>query len=150
MRKVILTMIALGTCICTTEAQDPARYRVAEEFVKVIDLEKTIDQTLGMMRKRMTEQIKMMHPGSDPTQLEAADKTMAVIEAEMSWDRLKEDYIKVYAETFTVEEMNGIIAFYHSPAGKAFAAKQPELNKGMMKISQKMMMRVAPMLKRQR
>ena len=66
------------------------------------------------------------------------------ISREFSWDKMKEDYITLYADTFTEEELKGIIAFYKSPAGQAFIQKQPELMKRSMELSQKLMLKFMP------
>jgi len=42
------------------------------------------------------------------------------------------------------EEPKELIAFYQSPAGKAFMAKQPELMRKSMQLSQKTMMSLMP------
>lgn len=55
----------------------------------------------------------------------------------MNWDNVKQDYISVYVDTFTEQELKGIIGFYKSPAGKAFVKKSPEMMKRSMDISQK-------------
>jgi len=69
---------------------------------------------------------------------------MDMLAQEFSWDKLKEDYITLYAETFTEDEMKGAIAFYKSPAGQAFITKQPEVVRRSMELSQKMMMQIMP------
>ena len=49
------------------------------------------------------------------------------------------DKIKVYADTFTEEELKGLISFYKSPVGQKFIEKTPELMKRSMELSQKRM-----------
>ena len=41
--------------------------------------------------------------------------------------RYVEHMSKVYAETYTAEELEGLIAFYSSPVGQSVLAKAPEL-----------------------
>ncbi|MGA1197950.1 MAG: DUF2059 domain-containing protein, partial [Candidatus Latescibacterota bacterium] len=59
---------------------------------------------------------------------------------------IKADYIELYAEVFTEDELKGLINFYESPIGKAYIKKQPELTQKSMMLSQKMMMKVMPKL----
>ena len=40
----------------------------------------------------------------------------AIIRKEINWADLKGAYMKLYAETFTQEEVDGLLAFYRSPA----------------------------------
>ena len=62
----------------------------------------------------------------------------------LRWDKLKDDYVALYAETFTAEEMKDLIAFYKSPTGQAFTRKQPELTRRTVEMSQKLMMQIMP------
>jgi len=43
----------------------------------------------------------------------------------LSWDSLESLYLKVYGETFSQQEIDGMTAFYASPAGQAVIAKMP-------------------------
>ena len=43
------------------------------------------------------------------------------------WRQLTQEEIKIYADLFTADELRGLIAFYESPTGKAFRAKQPQI-----------------------
>jgi tetratricopeptide (TPR) repeat protein len=54
-------------------------------------------------------------------------KLLALTQAELGWPALKDLYAQVYAESFTQDEIDGLIAFYGSPAGRALAEKQPQL-----------------------
>jgi hypothetical protein len=66
-------------------------------------------------------------------------KMIAIMKDELSWDKLKVSFVQVYRETFSQEEIDGIIAFYQSPAGQAFIDKQPELMKNTMAVMQQHM-----------
>ena len=72
---------------------------------------------------------------------------MDLIAKEMSWDNLKDDYISIYAETFTEEELKGIIKFYKTPIGQKFVKETPELMKRSMEISRKQMKELMPKIK---
>ena len=54
-------------------------------------------------------------------------------------------YIQIYQESFTQEEIDGMIAFYQSPAGAAFVRKMPVVMEKSMRIMQ---VRIAPMMER--
>lgn len=66
-------------------------------------------------------------------------KLMANMKAELSWDKMKDLYIQVYSETFTQEDINGLLEFYGSPAGKAFVAKMPMVMQRTMTLMQEKM-----------
>ncbi|HEY5228683.1 MAG TPA: DUF2059 domain-containing protein [Opitutaceae bacterium] len=83
-----------------------------------------------------------------PEQQRIADtlraKVSATLGAEMSWDKLKPFYTQVYTEAFTQEEVDGLTAFYESPAGKAFVAKVPTAMRKAMALIQA---QVSPVLR---
>lgn len=43
----------------------------------------------------------------------------------LSWDSMESLYLKVYGDTFSQQEIDGMTAFYSSPAGQAVIAKMP-------------------------
>lgn len=43
----------------------------------------------------------------------------------LNWDNMLPMYVKVYQESLTQEELNGMIAFYKTPAGQAMIRKMP-------------------------
>ncbi len=45
----------------------------------------------------------------------------------MDWEGIKEDMIQAYGETFTRQELRGLIDFYSTPAGQGYVEKQGEL-----------------------
>ena len=52
-------------------------------------------------------------------------KMKAVIDDELSWDKIKGAYIRIYSDNFSQEQIDGLIAFYQTPTGQAFAEHQP-------------------------
>jgi hypothetical protein len=54
-----------------------------------------------------------------------------IITEEMGWAKVKENYANIYASHFTQEEVDGLIAFYQSTAGKAFLKKMPKVTEEM-------------------
>jgi hypothetical protein len=66
-------------------------------------------------------------------------KMIAIMKDELSWAKIKDGFVQVYRETFSQVEIDGIIAFYKSPAGQAFIDKQPALMKNTMTLMQQRM-----------
>jgi hypothetical protein len=42
----------------------------------------------------------------------------------MSWEALREDYIKIYMEEFTEKELKEMMSFFRTDTGKKMASKQ--------------------------
>ncbi len=62
----------------------------------------------------------------------------------MDWDKLKPEYAQLYMETFTQEEVDGLLAFYRSPAGRAMIEKMPLLMNKSLQLSQARMQKLMP------
>jgi len=77
------------------------------------------------------------------------NKVVAQVEERMSWDKLKPEYMKVYADVFSEEEITGIVAFYKTPIGHAMLDKMPLLMSKSMEISQRRMAGLMPEIQRQ-
>jgi hypothetical protein len=72
-----------------------------------------------------------------PEQHAQFEKVMArvvgAMQEELSWERLRALYFKLYRETFQQEDVDGMLAFYRSPAGEAMLAKMPLLMQNLMR-----------------
>lgn len=73
------------------------------------------DATRG---KTMTPQLQQVLETLPP-------KLTAIMREEISWAKLKPMYIAIYKESFSQEEVDGLNAFYDSPAGVAYVNKLP-------------------------
>jgi hypothetical protein len=63
----------------------------------------------------------------------------ALMREELGWEKMAPRYRVLYRETFTQEEVDGLIAFYRSPAGAALVKKMPVLIQQVMAMTQSMM-----------
>jgi hypothetical protein len=66
---------------------------------------------------------------------------------ELSWQKLKPLYVQIYRESFEQEEVDGLVAFYASPAGKAMLDKMPTVMQKSMAITQPLMQSLIPKMK---
>ena len=71
-----------------------------------------------------------------------SSKFSQIIREEMSWAKMQPLYVQIYRESFTEEEIAGLLAFYTSPAGVAYIEKIPVVLQKSMVIMQA---RMAPM-----
>jgi hypothetical protein len=71
-------------------------------------------------------------------------KVVELLRSSASWKALEPDFVKLYSDAYTEEELDGILAFYRSPVGRAMLAKAPELTEQSIAISQRRMTALAP------
>jgi formylglycine-generating enzyme required for sulfatase activity len=163
MRTAILVLLVAGlglngNCL---KAQDASRRALAEELLNEMDMKGNLEKSFAMVKrvipsqmarmKQAMEKAKNRAAGTPETAAAMQDKMtkattrmMDGLARDMSWAKVKDDYIALYAETFTEEELRGLVAFYKSPAGRAFAKKQPELVRRSMELTQKRMLQWMP------
>jgi hypothetical protein len=63
---------------------------------------------------------------------------------EMSWEKLKPEFVAAYAEVFSEQEMHDLAAFYKTPLGQKVLDKMPQLSAKGMQIAQKHMAEIMP------
>ena len=150
MRKMIGLMAAgLVLSVGIANAQEASRRAMAEELLNLMNVQESIQKSIAMLKEMIPAQMEKINQATGqaivPSNVSShTGKMMDVIAQELSWNKMKDDYITLYAETYTEDEMKGIIAFYKSPAGQAFTKKQPELMKRSMELNQKLMIQIMP------
>jgi hypothetical protein len=148
MKFVLICALIAAPLALADEASKGAK---VEQLLTIMNVEKQqkvmMDQmsqmVIGQVRAQMAQQGNV--PPAEVAKLEDRQKKLfALIQQETSWDKMKPIYIKSYADTFTEPEIDGILAFYKSPAGKAMVDKQPDLNTKIMTSLQSQMADLMP------
>jgi hypothetical protein len=125
-------LIALAV-VCTAfaaHAGTPSDQSVSD-LLDASRMDKTIDQMMTQMDVGMKNSMQQSLRGRNLTseQQAAANKLAndmsGIMKEEISMAKLKPIYLQVYKETFSQEEINGLLAFYRSPIGKTFVEKLP-------------------------
>lgn len=62
------------------------------------------------------------------------NELMPIIRSEISWEKRRPIYLKLYKDTFSQEEVDDLNAFYESKSGKAYLRKMPVVS-ALVKIS---------------
>ena len=153
-KMCILIVVGVFALLSLSYAQEDVRKQLAEELLLLMEVDKNIERTFEMVKQMQMDQVKNI---GLPKELSKEDsekiasmqgKIMDIMVKEMGWDNLKEDFIDIYVDVFTKEELEGIIAFYKTPVGQKFIKKQPELMQKSMQISQKQMVTIMPKIQK--
>lgn len=105
----------------------------AEELLQLTHMDRLMTQMLDQMSMRMKttadEQAASMHmtPAQKTLYDDYQQKLSQLLASNLTWDKMKPIMVQVYSDTYTDQELDGILAFYRSPAGQAMVAKSPEL-----------------------
>jgi len=73
-------------------------------------------------------------------------RIIALLRSEYSFSRYEPQLIAIYQATFTESEIQGMLRFYRSSAGRAFTRKMPLVTQQSMRIAQQMVADTAPQL----
>lgn len=141
---VVIAMIVFVMAGVCANAQDQPERALAEEMLNLLNVKETQEKALAMYKQIIEAQIQKLDPKSaDPAVQAKANellgKVLDMVKEETTWDKMKEEYITLYAQTYTQSELKDIIAFYKTPSGQAFIKKQPELLKRSFQLGSKMM-----------
>lgn len=146
--KRVVVLLALGIIFIAGSA-GASRPETAAKLLELMNMQETIEQSFSAAKQMLPAQMKQMQQqmgktGSNKNIEINAEKIMDLFSSELSWEKLRGDYIALYSEVFTEQELQGLVDFYGSPAGQAFVKKQPELTKRTMMITNGLMMKIMP------
>jgi uncharacterized protein len=142
MKKYVLAVLLPLLFPLLISADDKLARPDIDELLVLIRTEKMSESAAEQMKSMMGGVAKQTNASPEGKAMQ--DKMFALIESEMSRNKVKMEYAKIYAEVFTPEEVKGLVAFYKSPAGQAFLDKQPLLMQKTMAMAQNRMMQVMP------
>lgn len=144
--KKIVVVLALLILPLSAFADDARRRELAEQFLTVNMVKEQVELMYEKVEGIIISQLEAAEiPEEREKNLKAMQKIASdLLYAGLSWDSLKEEYIALYAETFTEEELEGIIAFSKSPLGKKMAEKSPLLMQKSMEIGRQHAQQVMP------
>jgi hypothetical protein len=142
MKTIFKTVLILIFILCSIGYADERSHRAtAEELLKLLKSDRMMEPLFEQMKLMMDQQFGQMGVSEDkrPLLKKYTDKLINLLRKEMGWENIKNDFISVYVETFTEDEIRAILAFYKTPAGQTFIQKMPLLIKKSVEISQKKM-----------
>ena len=142
----ILKLVFVSIFFTTTSlAEVPSEASIKElfEITRVKSLSESTMKSMEDYLKNMST-AELSNKKLDSAAMSAAieknnakiSKTTAIMKEKLSWEVLEPEYIKLYQETFTPEEVNGLVQFYKTPAGIATLTKLPVLMQRALEISQ--------------
>jgi hypothetical protein len=154
MRTLYVVTISCLAAVTSSIAAPPSDQSI-NELLDVMNMPRMMDQILTNMDQEikagMQRGLQQSLRGREPTAEQRAEvdkfqkKLMGIMRDELTFDKVKDIYVRVYRETFTQEEVNGLIAFYKSPAGKAYVEKVPSV---MQRAGAEMQSRIGPMVQK--
>jgi uncharacterized protein len=90
-----------------------------------------VDQVLSRADQSLIEELagQTLTPKQQEIKDSLLKRLRTVLEGSVGFAALEPEYAKLIADTYSEEELDQLVAFYGSPAGRALVAKTPELLK---------------------
>ena len=146
-----LTMRFLLAVFCGTvllcppaRADEASKNAKVEELLKASNVDRMMEQMTDQMKAMTASQFNSMNLSAEErkTTQDMQDRIVALVVER--WGKMRPMLVKVYADTYTEEEVDGILAFYKSPAGQAMLQKMPALMQRSMAVGQQMVADLMP------
>ncbi|GAC1355215.1 MAG: hypothetical protein NVSMB3_00020 [Acidobacteriaceae bacterium] len=152
LRNLLALASAFLLALPLAHADQASKRAKIQEMITLTNSEQMMNQMLdqmsAVMKSAATRQAAKYQ--FTPEQQQIQDKfnarISAIIAESLSMDKIRPIILQTYDETYSEEEIDGILNFYRSPIGKAFLAKTPQLMTRTMTLMQQKMMGVQPQL----
>jgi hypothetical protein len=148
--KTKLLLLALLAFDSSAFAQtDPAKLAVAREVITAMHVDKMFDGMVAQM-KQMSAQMSALPADATDEQRKAAEATQAKV-MDLSFSMAKDLIGKmdgIYADVYTLPELNAMKAFFLSPEGQSMNAKQPQIMAKIMPLMQEMQRDIMPKIQK--
>lgn len=147
------SMIALLFCSATAIAA-PASESSIKQLLAVTQAQKLVDGMRVQFDSLMNNAVQQALQGKTPTakQQQAIanmkNRMVTLIQGELAWEKLEPMYLRLYSESFSEEEVAGMLSFYKTPAGQAIIYKMPTLMQKTMLEVQKMISGATPQMQK--
>ena len=140
--SLLLLTLSLPLAAHADEASHKAK---AEEMIVILHLDRMVN---GVMQNALQQSANLtsqryggrMTPAATAALNDFQKKLTDVLQPQIGWDALKSDYVRIFAETFPEDQLDSMLAFYKSPAGRNLIEKLPGVEQ---QVGQILQMRVA-------
>ena len=116
-----------------------------KQLLEVAQARKLIDSVMTQMENLMQQTIAQATQGQKipPKVQKEIDQQhtemMTMMKDLLDWKKLEPMYVRVYQKSFNQQEVDGMIAFYKTPAGQAVISKMPNVMQNTIEEVQQMM-----------
>ena len=152
--KKLIAITGLCLISLTAFADSKPSDASLNELLTITDSKALIDgmwpQVEAMMNNAAKQAIGSSTLNSEQTKVmqDANAKVAAVFKEEFSYEKMKPMMINIYKESFSQDEVDGMLAFYKSKAGQAVIKKMPVVMQSTMANVQAQMSSIMPKIQK--
>ena len=148
MNKRTLTVISVCYVIAgsmVSAADTPPSDASIKQLLELTQARKLLDSMMSQMDTLMKSAMGQATQGQPvPPEIQQQTQTFqaevnAAAKEMLNWDKLEPMYVRIYQKSLTQKDVDGMIAFYKTPAGQAVINKVPVVMQNTMSEIQQMM-----------
>lgn len=150
--KALATLaVALGLSSGAMAA--PASAASVDKLMELTSTEVTMTAMYNFVQQAMRQELQRGIAGKATTpeqrrQLETVpEKFVNELKEQVNWAKIKPVFNQIYRDVFTQEEIDGLVAFYQTPAGKAYLTKMPQVIQKSSTLGQSQLQNIMPLAK---
>jgi uncharacterized protein len=136
---LLCTLLSAGAAAANNAPASDASIR---QLLELTNAQQTLAGVKGQMSTLMNNAMQNAMQGQTltPKRQAIVDRMATQMSAAMgemlNWDNLMPMYLRIYRDSFTQDEIDGVIKFYKSPAGQAYVKKLPVVMQSVMREMQ--------------
>ncbi len=137
--KTVVFVTVLSMFCSFANADEKSHRAAAEDLLLMTNIDKMLKPMWQQMEAMLEQQFVQLGASEELRHVlnKFSGKMAKVMEEELGWAKMKNDYIDIYVKTYTEGEIRAISDFYKTPAGKKFIEKMPQLMRESMAIGQR-------------
>jgi hypothetical protein len=146
MRRIGVSVLMLLCLASLVYADSQTHRQAAEEVLRLTGVDKMVVPLIDQIQRVQIQQLQQMDLSSEAyaTAQRYLQRINDLVASEMQWQAIKDDYIGLYTDAFTEQELHQLIQFYSTPLGRKVIEKMPVLMEQSMQLGQKKMMKITP------
>ncbi|MGC9197809.1 MAG: DUF2059 domain-containing protein [Acidobacteriaceae bacterium] len=133
-------IMVLALAPLQARADEASKEAKVKQLFAVMRMDSNLDGMLQAMRQhiQMTAQNgegnQPMTPARKAIEQKFINNAQQVMNQSFGWPQLEPAYVKLYMNTYTESQLDGMLAFYKSPAGQAMLNHASQVRDGVMQI----------------
>ena len=151
--RLALLLVLTLTLPLAARADEASHRAKAQEMMALLRTQSMVKQISNNITKQVTDAAATI-AGENPTpeiKAKAADfvkQSTQLVDTQLGWDSMQAGFTDVYVKNFTEEQLDGILAFYKTPAGIALLDKTPAVNSQVTQFGSTRMTALQPQMKK--
>ena len=148
----VVAVALLSLMLPQARADDASKRAKVEELFTVMRLDRTMDQLVAAVRQQTSSMMRSMpgFEGMTPKQQKLVEeyqgKVSALVSDAVGWKALQPQMVTLYANTYSEDEVDGLLVFYKSAVGQTMLDKTPELTTKSLQLTQEKAIGLQPQI----